>query len=116
MIRDLTYSLSTSVFLEIGPAEKLASAFACREQSWWNRHLSKAEVQAVDRCEWSGSAPIGFPHGKIQPHKLNQLNMSGRLVRDGNGVTMPLSKVLHAPSDRQLFLDLINATVIQPKS
>lgn len=53
---------------------------------------------------------------KFNRNKLNQLNMSGRLVRDGNGVTMPLSKVLHAPSDRQLFLDLINATVIQPKS
>ncbi len=105
--------LNASFFIE--PAEKCPSALACREQYWRDRHPSMAKAQAVHRFERNGFALIEFLVPVISGHTLNQFHMSGHLVRDGYWVDMHLSKVLYTPSDRQLFLDFIDALVIQPK-
>jgi hypothetical protein len=117
LFTNATTGLNVSFYIE--PADKCASAEACRENSWRNRSPLLADAQLIGRFERNGFACLEFltafrvpdlPGGKVEQH-----HVSGHLVRDGYWVDMHLSKMPYTPEDRQAFLDFVDAITVAPK-
>ncbi len=117
MFTNATTGLNVSFYIE--PAEECATAEACRESYWRTRDPSMANAQGVRRFERNGFALLEFHveyrMPEIQGGTVAQGHVSGHLVRDGYWVDMHLSRMPYTPSDRQTFLDFVDAIQVEPK-
>jgi hypothetical protein len=111
MFTRATTGLNVSFYVE--PADTCATADACRENYWKTRHPSLADAQGVQRFERNGFALLEFhveyPLPDLHGQAVAQGHVSGHLVPDGYWVDMHLSLMPYTPSDRQMFLDFVDA-------
>jgi hypothetical protein len=110
--------LNVSVRME--PAGTCATAGECREKYWRNRNPHLATAELLDRSERNGFALLEFT-ARFQVPQLaggtgEQLHFSGHLVRDGYWVDLHLSMMPYTQTDRQVFLDFVDAIRIEPKA
>ncbi len=117
MFTNAKTGLNVSFYLE--PAERCTTAEVCRDNYWRNRSPVLADAQLIGRFERNGFAFLEFltmfeapspPGRKVEHH-----HFSGHFVRDGYWVDMHLSMMPYKPSDRQVFLDFLDAVRIEPK-
>jgi hypothetical protein len=117
MFTNATSGLTVSFYIK--PADKCATAEACRETYWTTRHPSMANAQGVRRFERNGFALLEFQVEyqlpSLQGQTVTQGHVSGHLVRDGYWVDMHLSMMPYTPGDRQTFLDFVDAFQVAPK-
>ncbi len=117
MFTNATTGLNVSFYIE--PADKCATAQACRESYWTTRHPTMANAQGVRRFERNGFALLEFqveyrlpdPQGRT----VTQGHVSGHFVRDGYWVDLHLSMMPYTAKDRQVFLDFVDAIQVAPK-
>lgn len=78
-----------------------------------------ADAHLLTRFERNGFVLLEFVTALRVPElggrTVEQLHFSGHLVRDGYWVDMYLSMMPYTPSDRQVFLDFMDAIRIEPK-
>jgi hypothetical protein len=75
-----------------------------------------ATAQLLDRSVRNGFAWLEFTVTlQAAGQTAEQHHFSGHLVRDGYWVDLHLSMVPYTQSDRQVFLDLLDAIRIEPK-
>ena len=113
-------SAGLNVSVRIEPAGTCATAEACRDAYWrdWSPQLATAEL--LDRPERNGFALLEFTM-KFQVPQLTgrtveQHHFSGHLVRDWYWVDLHLSMMRYTQSDREVFLDFVDAIRIEPKA
>jgi hypothetical protein len=90
---------------------------ACREAYWGDRSAHLAAAELLDRSERNGFALLEFTMTlQAAGRTAEQRHFSGHLVRDGYWVDLHLSMVPYTQSDRQVFLDFVDAIRIEPKA
>jgi hypothetical protein len=90
---------------------------ACREAYWGDRSAHLAAAELLDRSERNGFALLEFTMAlQAAGRTAEQRHFSGHLVRDGYWVDLHLSMVPYTQSDRQVFLDFVDAIRIEPKA
>jgi len=110
--------LYVSVRLE--PARTCTTGEECRDAYWRDRSPHLATAELLDRSERNGFAWLEFTQ-KFQVPQLagrtvEQRHFSAHLVRDGYWVDVHLSMMPYTQSDRQVFLDFLDAIRIEPKA
>ena len=106
-----------NVSVRIEPAGTCTAAEACRETHWRDRSPHLATAELLNRSERNGFAWLEFTmKPQATGRTVEQWHFSGHLVRDGYWVDGHLSIAPYAQSDRQVFLDFLDAIRIEPKA
>ena len=118
MFTNASNGLNVSFYIE--PARTCATAEACRDAYWRDRSPQLATAELLDRSERNGFALLEFTQ-KFQVPQLagrtvEQHHFSGHLVRDWYWVDLHLSMMPYTQSDRQVFLDFVDAIRTEPKA
>jgi len=113
-------STGLNVSVRIEPAGTCTTGEACREAYWRDRSPQLATAELLDRSERNGFALLEFTM-KFQVPQLAgrtvvQHHFSGHFVRDRYWVDLHLTMMPYTQSDRQVFLDFVDAIRIEPKA
>ena len=112
-------STGLNVSVRIEPAGACTTAEACREAYWRDRSPELATAELLDRSERNGFAllefTVKFQVPQLAGRTVEQQHLSGHVVRDGYWVDLHLSMMPYTQSDRQIFLDFVDAIRVEPK-
>ncbi|MBE0602174.1 MAG: hypothetical protein IH611_00910 [Deltaproteobacteria bacterium] len=106
-------NLNVSFFLE--PVSKCSTSNECREMVWNTPNPSIVDPVNVRRYERNDFSVIEYFLPVIYRKKLDQMNISAELVRDGYRVDLHVSKVLYKDPEKELFDGFIDSLSIRPR-
>ena len=104
-----------NVSFSIEPVSKCSSSNECREMVWNTPNPSIVNPVNVKRYERNDFSVIEYFLPVIYRKKLDQMNLSAELVRDGYWVDLHVSKILYKDSEKELFDGVIDSLSIMPR-
>ena len=107
------HPLWVSFFIE--PAEKCATSEECRALYWRDPGPAVKDPTDVTQFLANGFAIVRFVVPTFRGQKVNQLNYSGHLVRDGFWIDMHLSTVSEDPAREKLLSNFVDGIRISAK-
>ena len=106
-------NLNVSFFIE--PVSKCSTSNDCREMVWNTPNPSIVDPVNVKRYERNDFSVIEYFLPVVYRKKLDQMNVSAELVRDGYRVDLHVSKVLYKDPEKELFDGFIDSLSIKPR-
>jgi len=105
----------TNASFYIEPAEKCKTSVECRNMFWSNPEPVYRNPQSVEQFEENGFAIVQFIVPTIGGNKVNQLNSSAHIVRDGFWIEVHLSKLQSQTKDAAVFSAFFKGISFQQK-
>jgi hypothetical protein len=101
--------LNISFYIE--QTKNCSNSTECRDKFWSNPGPLVKNPQNVRKYDQNGFSIVEYylPDLKYKEFTVDQMNVSGHIVRDGYWVDMHISKVLYKDSDRESFNQVINS-------